>query len=166
MSEMNIVAFEDAYLEEAITVLKKGFKISAFEEERLRQALESSIRKDIDDPAINVLSRKYWVALSGDKVAGVIGLMELDEDYKEAYWVNWYCVAPAYRGKGYGRSLLEFAIAQSRSHGKKLLRVWTSDSDNEKGAQYLYQKMNFNVTMMEAMEDGEGTHKIYREFIL
>jgi GNAT superfamily N-acetyltransferase len=71
-------------------------------------------------------------------VLGTTRLYSLEKDEKEAYWLGWYCVDPAFRGKGIGGKLLDHAIRKAKERDKKFLRLYTSTSPEEKSAQHIY----------------------------
>ena len=58
-------------------------------------------------------------------------------------------VLPGYRGKGVGRALLKFVIAEARKQGVLRLTLLT-DRQNER-AQALYRKLGFTDSTMKAM---------------
>jgi len=94
-----------------------------------------------------------WIAVNeaGD-VCGTTGFYTCTKDEDEAYWLSWFCVCPTQRGQGLGKRLLEFSIDKARADGKKFLRLYTSDDDNEAEAQGLYEKYGFVVTKEEKLK--------------
>lgn len=72
-----------------------------------------------------------------------IGCLLLLQDSALAEIKN-IAIAEAYRGKGYGSLLLQFAIAQARRLGAKRLKIATGNSSI--GQIYLYQKAGFELS--------------------
>jgi ribosomal protein S18 acetylase RimI-like enzyme len=78
-------------------------------------------------------------------VLGVIGLYARTEDRHEANWLGWFCVAPEARGLRLGQHLLDHAVAEARTTGRRLLRLYTSSDPNEDAAQIVYERNGFRV---------------------
>lgn len=83
----------------------------------------------------------YYLAMLDDKAIGITGLYCYD-NHKEA-WLGWFGVLEQYRGKGYGKILLEQSINLAREKGFKTLRLYTSTEDENKIARKLYDKLGF-----------------------
>ncbi|MGD9649671.1 MAG: GNAT family N-acetyltransferase [Dongiaceae bacterium] len=149
----------------AIALVKECFKhishSTGLPERSLRAALNPDCAKPHKDMAA-ILTRDFWVLQDNGRVCGVMGLMEMKADSETTDWLNWFCVSPAYRKRGYRRILLERAAEISKSRNKKHLKLWTSNAPNEKDAQYLYEKMGFHITSEEESTDGESSIIIYR----
>ena len=113
----------------------------------------------IDDPA--VLERRYreqlssgevTVLLVGDGPDGFAQLRYKSQIYSDAptaYLEELY-VAPARRGGGLGRSLLEAAMEEARRHGADHMDLGTSEDDT--AARGLYESAGF--TNREGKPDG------------
>jgi len=109
-------------------------------------------------------SLEYWVAVDEKgTICGTTGFYTQKKDIHEAIWLSWFCVAPARRGQGIGKQLIEFSIKEAQSRGKKYLRLYTSDDPNEADAQFLYEKYGF-VKTGEVKHDGWTL--FYREKVL
>jgi GNAT superfamily N-acetyltransferase len=67
----------------------------------------------------------------------------------KAAWFEDCIVRPEHRGKGLGKSLLEFVVTQARAEGALRVMLLT-DGDNAR-AQALYRKMGFADSSMLAM---------------
>lgn len=96
-------------------------------------------------PKIGVTKLEYWVhtdAIS-DSISGLIGLYNNLDDESDEIWLGWYCVNPELRGQGIGDKLLDFAINESRSRGKKVLNLYTTNEDKYASARRLYEKRGF-----------------------
>jgi GNAT superfamily N-acetyltransferase len=117
------------------------------------------------DAARPPISPRYWVATSGDKVVGTIGLYSYAQDQREALWVGWFAVAPEARGKGTGSQLLDFNIATARQEGMTYMRLYTSTSENEAAAQRLYQSRGLHIIRTDP-PNKHGHQTLYRELRL
>jgi ribosomal protein S18 acetylase RimI-like enzyme len=105
---------------------------------------------------------KYWVALNNkEEIVGIIGIYFRDCDPKDVLWVSWFCVKKQYRRKGIGGKLLNHVISYAKENNKTKFKIYTSNHDNEKNAQYLYEKFGFLI--IEEVEIDSGYVKIYRE---
>lgn len=113
---------------------------------------------------MDVTSSRYWVAIENKKVLGVIGLYTLSYDESKAYWIGWYCVSDKARGKGIGKALLDFAINKAKKDNKKYLRLYTSEEQNEKRANEIYDKLGFKP-MSQKKLDKLVTSERFRKFI-
>jgi len=165
---MRIEPLSKRTLDEAKNLVNHIFPLQD-EWERSDFWLEASLnfgRLKIRLPVKDVRGFGYWVAIEGGNIVGIIGLYGQEDDIKEAFWVGWFCVDPAFRGRGIGRELLEFAIQRSRAEGKKYLRLYTSDDPNEAVAQTLYEKLGFKVTKKNVRQRGGKWNVFYRELKL
>jgi len=94
---------------------------------------------------------RIYVAREGDKVIAMTALhftTSTAEGGKVAGLED--CVVnPAYRGKGVGKALLEYVVAQARAEGALRVMLLT-DGDNMR-AQALYRKLGFAPSSMLAM---------------
>ena len=82
----------------------------------------------------------YYLAMLDDKAIGITGLYCYD-NHKEA-WLGWFGVLGQYRGKGYGKILLEQSINLAKKDFNTL-RLYTSTEDENKTARSLYDKLGF-----------------------
>jgi GNAT superfamily N-acetyltransferase len=113
-----------------------------------------------------ILSLEYFVAVNeSEKILGTTGLYSLEKDKNETYWLGWYCVDPEFRGKGIGSKLLDFTIRKAGERGKKILRLYTSTSPQEKTAQLIYDSRGFEITGIEK-DNKSKLETIYRELRL
>lgn len=87
---------------------------------------------------------RYWVE-KDKQILGTIGLYHQKEDSPHKGWLGWFCVSPKARRNGIGRKLLNFAIEESQRLGYKELWLYTSRSPEEIAAQFLYEKMSFEI---------------------
>lgn len=107
----------------------------------------------------------YWVAMEANDVVGIIGLYT-DNDAEEAVWLGWFCVSPRFRGKGIGSQLLELAIEEAKSRGKKFLRLYTSTSPLERAAHRLYEAYGFKLIKREPWPNDDTIEKLYYQLTL
>lgn len=113
-----------------------------------------------------ISSLEYFVAVDEtEKILGTIGLYSLEKDKKDTYWLGWYCVGPEFRGKGIGSKLLDFTIKKARQRGKKILRLYTSTSPEEKTAQLIYDSSGFKIVGIEKNNKSKF-ETIYKELKL
>ncbi len=89
-----------------------------------------------------VVSISYWVAkdIASKKVVGLTGVYtEADDEC----WLGWFCIDEYYRGKEFGKRLLEFSIDQAKKMEKKYLHVYTYQASRFERAINMYQKYRF-----------------------
>ncbi|MFC3748649.1 GNAT family N-acetyltransferase [Paenibacillus sp. GCM10012306] len=145
-----IVDLNDLYLAQAKELVDRIFGYDD-EDENPSQELEASLSQEllyqyrdmVDD---QLRSFRYYVAVDGNQVKGIIGLYELEHDYKSNDWVGWFCVDNRFRGQQIGKKLLFHAINEARIRGKQNLCLYTSTHENEREAQKLYEQNQFYVT--------------------
>jgi GNAT superfamily N-acetyltransferase len=86
--------------------------------------LEAQDRLVLGDPVTHILKPggQVFIALAGDEeeAVGCCALIHLSDG---AFELSKMAVAPAYRGQGIGRKILEYTIAQARDMGAKSLRL-------------------------------------------
>jgi len=154
-------------LEEAKKLVNKVFPLQTEEENSDKWLTFSLEQREKNQDAGREYSNKpgYWVFLKGKKVVGIIGLYEYGRNAKNVSWLGWFCVDPAFRKRGIGSELLEYAIAAAKKSGKKRLRLYTTNDPNEADAQKLYEKYGFLVTKKNAGKRGKYT-VFHRELVL
>jgi GNAT superfamily N-acetyltransferase len=165
---IKIEKLTEKYLEDASRLADTVFKDEpilpsvAFEASLDQNKLDKLNEKSTGE----IYSLEYFVAVDETgKVLGTTGLYALEEDKQEAYWLGWYCVDLKFRGKHIGSKLLDFTINIARERGKKILRLYTSPSDDEKKAQDVYDSRGFKTTGMEKKENSKF-ETIYKELKL
>lgn len=122
--------------------------------------------------------RDYWIKFQDKKIdcyvaqesvagplIGITGLYQGKNDPADVAWLGWFGVDSAYRGRGLGKKLLLWTMAQARSEGYKKLRLYTSTYPAEAAAQILYEKLGFSITGQE-IKPGDIYTTIYREATL
>jgi GNAT superfamily N-acetyltransferase len=103
---------------------------------------------------------KYWVGVDQDTgaIVATTGLYNLVTDPPDEAWLGWYSVAPGMRGKGLGRTTLEWTMDQARSAGFKKFRLWTSSLPAEEIAQVLYESIGLKIYRVE---DNPGKWEVF-----
>lgn len=84
---------------------------------------------------------KYYLVCDGDVKVGIVGLYYYPDD-DESMWLGWFGVLSEYRGRGYGRVILNWAMNEVLRCGRKYLRLYT-DKDENIEAIKLYEKLGF-----------------------
>jgi GNAT superfamily N-acetyltransferase len=146
-------------LKEAENLRNRIFKndLEDIEKDLLLASLDTTQYKNICE-ANDVRTISYWVAkdIKSDKVIGLTGIYTEDEN--ESCWLGWFCIDEAYRGKEFGKRLLEFSIEQANNMGKKYLHVYTYKAKRFKTAITMYKQYGF----VEYQEKRDGdSHAIY-----
>lgn len=109
---------------------------------------------------------EYYTATDeAGTVVGVTGLYTRTVDEPTIVWLGWYAVHPLYRGKGYGREILEWTMNEARKRGFKIMRLYTSDLESEATAQIVYEKFGFKEIGREKSTE-TGTTTLYKEVTL
>lgn len=75
---------------------------------------------------------------------GIASLYGYDARPEEA-WLAWFGLVPAARGRGAGGRLLDWLIRQSRTDGRRTLRLWTTDEPEYAPAIQLYLGRGFRA---------------------
>ncbi|ELS59802.1 hypothetical protein BSI_37560 [Bacillus inaquosorum KCTC 13429] len=82
-----------------------------------------------------------WIAESGGKFAGCVGLVKHDE---QTVQLRWFLVDAAFRGRGLGTQLMEHLLAYCRDMKFERIFLWTVSTMAE--ARPLYEKFGFRVS--------------------
>jgi len=106
-----------------------------------------ALEKILSDESVG----RIHVARDGDKVVAMASLLYSISTAEGGLAATFedLVVLPGYRGKGIGKALLGYVIAQARRHGVLRLTLLT-DRQNER-AQALYRKLGFADSTMKAM---------------
>lgn len=77
-----------------------------------------------------ISKKDYYIVYENNEVVGISGLY-IDEFTQEkgVVWLGWFGVAPAFRGKGFGRKILEQTIERAKKKGFDILRLYTSPTN-------------------------------------
>jgi|SRR5450631_1445753 len=120
--------------EEAFRLLNEEWIVPLF-------GLEDADRRILGDPQTHILSAggQIYMALDGEKRVGTCALVKMGEGEFEVAKMG---VAGEIRGRGIGRLLLEFVVADSREIGAK--RLYIESNSSLKGAIHLYESMGFS----------------------
>lgn len=94
----------------------------------------------LDDYAKRIADGQVWVLNAADGMVGVLVL----EDTPDGLLLDNIAVAPGHQGKGYGRTLLEFAEAQALQRGWDAIRLYTNVLMTENIA--LYRRIGYVET--------------------
>lgn len=81
---------------------------------------------------------RLWIAERDD---GFVGCVAIVASTRETAQLRWYLVAPEARGEGLGRSLLNEAVAFSRTCGYRAIILWTVSDLAAAG--HLYNAVGF-----------------------
>lgn len=131
-------------------------------EEAYRTSLDKIKHKDFIERH-NLKDLDYFIVkdFNTEKIVGVTGWYTENIDLENTAWLGWYCVDKNERGKGYGKEILNWTVDQVKQRGFKVFKLYTSNDDNEKVAQKLYESMGFKI-----IKEGDEFLTIYREKVL
>ena len=127
MTRLPIVPAEEKHLEQIMKLESSVFGNDAWSEDTMRFELLAE-------------HTRYFVVLNGDKVEGFAGLSKLPSS--DIADIQTVCVAPALRGQGYGKKLIERLLTSARaSHSKQVMLEVRADNEV---AQNLYASLGFD----------------------
>lgn len=89
--------------------------------ESIKVALDNDLLKKIN-PWSDFMT--YWLVKKGRAIVGMTGIYTYKK-YPDDIFLSWYGVLPEYRGKGYGKSILEWSINEGKRMGFKQFRLST-----------------------------------------
>ena len=84
---------------------------------------------------------EIWIAESGGRIAGFIGVVASDIDTAQ---LRWFLIEPEFRGLGLGRRLMTTAMDFCREKGFRHVFLWTFDELD--AARHLYREYGFLPT--------------------
>ena len=92
-----------------------------------------------------------YVLHEGDRILGMCSLLYTISTAEggKAAWLEDFVVRPERRGRGIGRTLLAYAVAQAHAEGVLRISLLT-DAENER-AQKLYRSVGFSDSPMRPM---------------
>lgn len=83
----------------------------------------------------------YWVVRdAGNNIIGITGFNEVSGDNPEHCWLGWIGLHKDLRGKGIGASLLEKVVSETKSLGKKVLYIVTTNLPEMQGNKIFYEE--------------------------
>lgn len=104
----------------------------------------------LDASGLSAPTVTFWTAWHGEDLAGFGALKELEPDHGEVKSMR---VAPAARGKGVGRAILEHIVAEAQKRGYHRLSLETGTATLHVPAIALYRSAGF--TSCDAFADYE-----------
>ena len=101
----------------------------------------------------------YWVARdkTSKQVIGLTGIYREKTDDKDECWLGWFCIDEKYRGKAFGKQLLEFSIEQAKKMQNSCLHVYTYKAKRFQKAIAMYRKYGFK----EYQEEKDDARTMY-----
>ena len=102
----------------------------------------------------------FWCLFDNEILVGTVALRLLDAENKTAELKRMF-ILPEYQGKGYGRKLLEFAVAYAKK--QQYNKICLDTRKQFFAAQHLYRSCGFHET--EKYNDNEHA-ELYFELIL
>ena len=82
---------------------------------------------------------KYYLARKDNKYIGITGIYNYDSD---SAWLAWFGILDEFRGKGFGREVLQKTCVLAANMGFKNMRLYTDYVDNHNAIK-LYEKEGF-----------------------
>lgn len=115
-----------------------------------KETLEASLGKNNYEECWKkneLMSMQYFIMLdkTKDKVVGLTGIYNEEEDTSDICWLGWFCIDKEYREKGLSKKLLAFSIDIAKKLNKKFLHLYTYDSKDYIPAMKLYEQYHFNI---------------------
>lgn len=86
---------------------------------------------------------RHYVAVDGDRVIGVGGVMPDEEEGQDIWWLGWFYVDPKTQHAGIGQALLDRGLTWARSQGARKIYVDVSDYPSYENARRFYAKNGF-----------------------
>jgi ribosomal protein S18 acetylase RimI-like enzyme/DNA-binding MarR family transcriptional regulator len=132
LSEVRIVEFDARYAAD-FARLNYDWISKAY-------TIEDHDREILDDPEDSIIRKKgqIFFALVGEKVAGTVALLEIDED---SYELGKMAVSGEFRGYNIGLRLMDACLEYSKKAGKK--RIVLESNTKQMAAVNLYKKVGF-----------------------
>ncbi|WP_044640389.1 bifunctional helix-turn-helix transcriptional regulator/GNAT family N-acetyltransferase [Risungbinella massiliensis] len=131
-----VVSIRDYYLSEDVQTMierQRVFYAESHEwDETFSEYLEETFDSDIE---------KIWIAESGGKFVGCVGLVKYDE---KTVQLRWFLVEGSFRQKGVGTQLLQTLVDYCREQEYERVFLWTAS--NMLTARPLYQKFGFEIS--------------------
>ena len=127
--------------------------LSKCDKETLEASLDINNEKYKNCLSKNQISYLEYFVMLEPKTRQVIGLTGLyvENDNNEC-WLGWFCVDENYRNNGLGQKLLDFSISRAKELKKKILKLYTYNSEEYKSAIKLYET-NYFVEIAREKKD-------------
>jgi ribosomal protein S18 acetylase RimI-like enzyme len=127
--------------------------LSKCDKETLEASLDINNEKYKNCLSKNQISYLEYFVMQEPKTKQVIGLTGLyvENDNNEC-WLGWFCVDENYRNNGLGQKLLDFSISRAKELKKKILKLYTYNSEEYKSAIKLYET-NYFVEIAREKKD-------------
>ena len=127
--------------------------LSKCDKETLEASLDINNEKYKNCLSKNQISYLEYFVMQEPKTRQVIGLTGLyvENDNNEC-WLGWFCVDENYRNNGLGQKLLDFSISRAKELKKKILKLYTYNSEEYKSAIKLYET-NYFVEIAREKKD-------------
>ena len=87
---------------------------------------------------------KNFIVYAGNTVVGITGVYVEEKLDKDSIWLDWFCVLPEHRKKGYGKQIIEFTISYAKSLNKfKYFRLDTTFWEGRPAIAFYNKVMQF-----------------------
>jgi GNAT superfamily N-acetyltransferase len=97
----------------------------------------------------------FWVLVDGGRVVGTVGVLPQPDRAGE---IKRLYLLPGYRGRGYGRALIDHVLAWARARGCRAVVAW---SDVRLGlAHTVYERLGFERFGERTLNDADRSHEI------
>ncbi len=151
-----IESLSNSNLTAALKLRNEIFKgLSKCEKETLEMSLDINNEKYKDCLSQNQISYLEYFVMIESKTKQVIGLtgvyIENNHNNNEC-WLGWFCIDENYRKNSLGQKLLDFSINRAKELKKKVLKLYTYNSEEYKPAMKLYEKNCFVETKREKQD--------------
>jgi putative acetyltransferase len=112
--------------------------------------LEAKDIQTLSDPESTILRKGGFVYLAqlGGQTVGCVALIPMGDG---VYELSKMAVSPAHHGRGIGRQVIEYAIAQARALGAE--RLFLGSNSILKNAVHLYESVGFTHVPPESLPD-------------
>jgi len=144
-NEFHIEALSNDNANEATKLVVNTFKIkSKLEKQTLVASIEQTDATLELYKKLHIKDMQYWVIKHNHKVIAVTGIYTEIEDNDDECWLGWFCVDKKFRNKKIGQKLLDFSITKAQELNKKVLKLYTYNSDEYIPAIELFKKNSFH----------------------
>lgn len=158
--DFGIEALTKEHMQSTIDMLCDVF-VEEYDRKLIREHLPASLDDGyITDEEGHRRFVEYYIMSDGKDIVGCIGLSVKKEE-EDSYRIGWFGVDQHYRGLGFGKKLISFAIGKARNDGKNSVKVYSSNHPNEREANEMYRRLGFAEVRRE--KKSEGIEYIYYE---